>query len=302
MDPLLKKKITIEDLYLFELLSSIGSISGVAVRTGLTQPAITQKLNRLESQIGASLWIRRGRSIGEPTEMGTRFLHYARNVIRETASLFREIGITGNHNLVQIAASSIPSEYLLPRLLAIYHGLNSAHEIHMTLAGSKKVCEMVENGDSDVGFSGFLRPGFSGKSVPIADDRIVPVVSRQSAIAKSGNPVTFLELASQPFVTRELESGTRSVLEEVLDKHGFANLIVHRSQVVGSSHALIEAIKQGAGFSFVSSFSVSDLYIPEIVDFPEIRRFFYLLFRNDVAVKDSVKTFIQFSKQFFSVL
>lgn len=299
IDSFLRLKLSIEDIYLFELLATLGSISGVADRTGMTQPAITQRLSRLEHQVGAVLWKRRGRSLGEPTEVGRRFLHYARNVLRETAGMLSDIGVIANEKTLDIVASSIPSEYLLPRLLARYYGEFPDDEIRLTMAGSRKICSMVESGAADLGFSGYVVPGFSGRIIPVAEDRIVPVVSPDSAIAKAGVPITLESLMTLPLVMREEDSGTRSVLEEALLEHGIMINPVKTAHIVGSAHALIEAVRQGAGFSFVSSYSVAGLHVPAVTDFPEIRRVFYLLHRNETVGTGNLSNFVKFAVEYF---
>ena len=157
-------------------------------RTGLTQPAITQKLNRLEKELGCHLWIRRGRSIGEPTEVGRRFLHYTRNVLRETASLLTDIGILAVSGTFTLRHRRSLQNFFCRGCLLSITVPDIFREIQMTMAGSRKVCAMVENGIADVGFSGYVIPGFSGKSILVAEDRIVPVVSKESAIARAGIP------------------------------------------------------------------------------------------------------------------
>ncbi|MBN1297685.1 LysR family transcriptional regulator [bacterium] len=299
MNVFIRRKISLEDLYLFELLTTTGSISGVAQRTDLTQPAITQKLNRLEKQVGALLWIRRGRSMGEPSEAGKRFLHYTRTVLRETMDLLTDLGIINQDRVIHIGASSVPSEHLLPRMIALYQETSQSEEMRVVLAGSRKICILVENGTLDAGFTGFIMPGFTGRSEVIARDSIVAVVSPDSDIARENRELTFRDLSSLPFVTRESESGTRSVLEEVLHAHGIVFPSRCKIHEVGGTHALIQAIREGLGFSFISSFNTRDLHVVRIRDLPTIQRSFYILYRSDVMLDRKVSQFIEYVRNYF---
>ncbi|MCD4652344.1 LysR family transcriptional regulator [bacterium] len=294
MDDLIGKKIAIEDMMLFEMLSSTGSISGVAHQTGLTQPAITQKLNRLEKQIGFSLWIRRGRSLGEPSEVGKRFLNYSKVVLRETMDLFTDLGIMTRDRIIHVGTSSIPSEHFVPRLITMYRGKNGCEEMRLSLAGSRKLCLLVENGDIDAGFTGYIVPGYSGKSHIIASDTIVPVISSNSAIARKNKEVRFEDLKDLPLILRESESGTRSILEETFTKYGFDLPVRKNSIEVGGTHCLVQAVHEGLGFSFVSSLHCKNLHIMKIKDLPEIHRNFYLIYRSDSLLERKIDNFIQF--------
>jgi len=294
MNSFMKKKISLEDMYLYELLTTTGSISGVANRTGLTQPAVTQKLNRLEKQIGASLWIRRGRSLGEPSDVGKRFLHYSKTVLRETMDLFTDLGIMTQDRIIHIGCSSIPSEHFVPRLISSYRGASSNEEMRLSLAGSRKICMLLENNTIDAGFTGYIMPGYTGKSHAIAEDEIVPIISRNSTIAKADKPLTLKELMKKTLIVREADSGTRSVLEETLERCNVKMPTQKNVIEVGGTHALVQAVHEGMGFSFVSSLHQHDLYRIKLKDFPIIRRKFFLLYRNDSILDRKINRFIQF--------
>jgi len=300
MISLIKKKISIEDMLLFEMLTTTGSISGVASRTGLTQPAVTQKLNRLERQIGSSLWIRRGRSLGEPSEAGNRFLNYSKTVLRETMDLFTDLGVLTRDRIIHIGSSSIPSEHFVPKLIAAFRSRKCSEEMRLSLAGSRKICMLVENGSIDAGFTGFIVPGYSGKSHIIAEDMIVPVISPESEIARSGRKILLEDLAKMPFIMRESDSGTRSILEEVLSDRGFNLPERSESIEVAGTHALLQSVREGIGYSFVSNFNTADLHILEIEDLPKITRNFYLLFRRDSVLDKKTDQFINFAIEYFS--
>lgn len=301
MESIWRKKISLDDLYLFDMLAKYGSISSVAEHTGMTQPAVTQKLHRMESQLGCKLWTRRGRLLGEPTGEGRRFLQYAHKVFKETSEFFIDIGIMTQQKIIHIAASTIPLEYFLPRMVTEFHELNDHIELHVTLSGSRKVCSMVENENADVGFTGYIIPGYTGDSMVIAEDRIVPVVSPFSDIAKKNRTVLLEELFAMPLVLRESDSGTRSILEDHLESRGIACPPSQITYVLGSASAVMRSIHEGAGFSFVSSFSTGNLHVPKVRDFPHIRRKFYLIYRKETLMDERISQFVDFARTFFNI-
>ncbi|HPQ41914.1 MAG TPA: LysR family transcriptional regulator [bacterium] len=299
MESFMRKKISLEDLYLFELLTTTGSISGVANRTDLTQPAITQKLNRLEKQVGSQLWIRRGRSLGEPSETGRRFLQYSKTVLRETMDLFTDLGIISRDRVIHIGASSVPSEHLIPRMVAAYRESSRSDEMRIVLAGSRKICMLVENGTLDAGFTGYVIPGYSGRYDIIARDMIIPVISPDSDIARENRELTFKELMQLPLIVRESASGTRTVFEELLEAHGKRIPARKKVHEVGGTHALVQQVLAGVGFSFVSHLDSGGLHRIRVTDLPEMTRSFYMVYRSDVLLDQKVGHFIEFVKQFF---
>ncbi|MCH4053940.1 MAG: LysR family transcriptional regulator [Atopobiaceae bacterium] len=67
--------------YLIEVAKA-GSISAAASRLFMAQPSLSKALAELESEMGITIFERSSKGI-TPTEDGTRFLSYARQVVEQ---------------------------------------------------------------------------------------------------------------------------------------------------------------------------------------------------------------------------
>jgi len=99
-------------------LTRLGSFSKVAKKFSLSQPAVSFQIQKLEHDLGARL-INRGQKNITLTDAGKRLLEFASKVIGESDHLLLDLDrlrqeVTGE---LVIAASTIPSEFLLPSIL-----------------------------------------------------------------------------------------------------------------------------------------------------------------------------------------
>ncbi|GHH66862.1 LysR family transcriptional regulator [Streptosporangium violaceochromogenes] len=71
-------------------IAETGSVTRAAARMGLSQPAITNQLHRVESLVGGALFVR-SRSGVEPTPLGRQVIARARIVLSEVDALFGDM-------------------------------------------------------------------------------------------------------------------------------------------------------------------------------------------------------------------
>ena len=97
------------------------NLSRAAVTLHVTQPALTARIQALEAELGAALFVR-GRHGMDLTDAGRAFLPYAERAtaaLEAGASLLKEMRRGGTGELV-IGAAPAVSTYVLPALLVRY--------------------------------------------------------------------------------------------------------------------------------------------------------------------------------------
>ena len=98
----------------------LGSFSRAAATRGLTQPGVTRHVQRLEHELGATLF-ERERSGAAMTAAGQRLLAYAVDAIERHDTVLADLATTTEAEIrgtLRIAASTTPGESLLPPLLS----------------------------------------------------------------------------------------------------------------------------------------------------------------------------------------
>jgi DNA-binding transcriptional LysR family regulator len=125
----------IEHLKTFQEIVRLGSFSEVARKLGISQPAVSFQVQKLEQELGIRLIDRSQRTISL-TQAGHRLLRFAETVASEREKLGKDLEqmreyISGD---LHIEASTIPGEFLLPALLAEFKKRHPAVKIRLDVS------------------------------------------------------------------------------------------------------------------------------------------------------------------------
>ena len=196
------------------------SFTAAARALGLTQAAVSQRVQAIERDLGVSLFRRVGGKV-ELTDAGRRLHEYARRIIALHRAAREDV--TGRETPVEgeliLAASSIPGQHLLPALLAAYGSKHPLIRVRAAISDSAAVIGQVGRGEVSVGLVGRRDDNPNLEYRHLADDRIVLVVPHGHALARK-KAVTVDQLAAHPLILREAGSGLQHCFEKALEWAG----------------------------------------------------------------------------------
>jgi molybdate transport repressor ModE-like protein len=229
-----------------------GSFTAAARHLGLSQAAVSQRIQTLERLLRTALFRREGGKV-TLTEAGRRLHGHARQLLDLTARVWADVTgakepVTGE---LVLAASSVPGQHILPRTLATFRSRHPAVRVRVSVSDTDAVLREVEQGKAHLGLVG--GPGGSPHLAfrRFAGDELVLVVPR-------GHPwwrkkrVTVEELLAQPLIQRERGSGSRHCLERSLERVGVAEAGLNVVLELGSSEGIKEAVLEGLGVAVLS--------------------------------------------------
>jgi DNA-binding transcriptional LysR family regulator len=240
---------------IFCAVVELKSFSKAAKALHLTQPTISVHIKALEDEFSTKLLDRLGRTI-LPTPDGEILYRYAKDIVtlKENARRAME-RVTGSvSGKLIIGASTIPGEYILPPLLAKFKKIYPDVIPTLRIADSNDIYESVLRGDVDLGVIGsevkdknVITRKYRGDEIILA----APAAYKASILQKD-------EVRTVPLLVREKGSGSRSSLESHLGRIGITLDNLNIIAEIGSSQALIQAVKAGMGLAFTSSLSIRD--------------------------------------------
>ena len=276
-----------------------GNFSEVAKKLGISQPAVSFQIQKLEQDLGVRLIDRKQKKL-TLTEPGKRILSFAQKVQDEYGSMLEDINqlredVIGN---LFISASTIPGDFILPPLLSEFKSLHPSVQIQVIVSDSGQVIEDVENGTYDVGFCGVLPENKEMKAVKIAEDEIVLIVAAGHPFA-GRKSVSFMEITEEPFIAREETSGTQKSVTSLLSKAGFDISLCKPSLILGTTEAVVSAVESRSGIAFVSNFAIKkSLSLGMIqavnVEGLTLKRDFYCIYHKERVVSRLLDEFISF--------
>jgi DNA-binding transcriptional LysR family regulator len=114
---MMSPQILAPDLSAFEAAARLGSFTRAADELGISQPAISQRVRRLELRVGTALFVRRGRGVSLSTDGMRLWLELRAGMARVEAAIAVLERRIESDNIVTLAVSNaFANLWLLPRL------------------------------------------------------------------------------------------------------------------------------------------------------------------------------------------
>jgi len=286
----------LKQLELFVEIADSGSFSKGAEATFITQSTASQHIAALEKEFDVRLLDRTGKGV-MPTEAGKLLLEHARTLVGAACQarlvMERFLGMEDVH--LKIGASTIPGDYLLPRVLPAT--LTSFPGIRITIVqgDSVEIVGRLKREEIELGIVGSRYDEEGVEFSAIGQEQLVLVVPPGHRWSDR-HPLRLQELSEEPFIQREPGSGTGKTVEEALRKGNFDSQSLHIRACLGSNEAIKQAVASGLGVAFISETSVikeverGELAVVPINGFT-ISRLFFLASRAGRELSPAAKAF-----------
>jgi DNA-binding transcriptional LysR family regulator len=240
----------------FAKAAELSSFTAASRSLGLTQAAVSQRIQALEQSLKTPLFLRQSGHV-LLTDAGHALYGYAQRILDLHRQAIQEITgrstpLTGE---LTLAASSVPGEYLLPELLAKFQELQPHLQVRAAVTDSREVLEQVEQGQVHLGLVGGRSDSAHLEFRPFAKDELALVVAPKHPFADRKR-VTLAQLATQPVIVREVGSASRSCLEQALSQAGKSLHDLRVTLELGSNEAIKEAVLRGMGAAVLSTRAV----------------------------------------------
>ena len=263
---------TLQQLRYAIAVADAGSITAAAARLFIAQPSLSKALSELEAEMGVTIFERSARGV-RPTEDGTRFLSYARQVV-EQADLLESQFVHGTPVRRVFAVSSQHYAFVVNSFVELVREIGrERYEFSLREGTTAGIIDDVRTQRSEVGViyrSEFNREVITG-AVRRADLRFEPLfvaaphvfVSRTSPLA-GRESVTLDDLA--PFPRLSYDQGTQNSFYFSEELH--PTQMVDKQIVVTDRATLFNLLIGLDGYTISSGILSADLNGEDIVSVP----------------------------------
>jgi DNA-binding transcriptional LysR family regulator len=224
----------------------------------LTQPTVSGHILSLEKSLSLRLFDRTGRE-ARLTKAGEVFLRYASKLLTIRKDLLNALsefsqGIRGE---LSLGASTIPGEYLLPKLMGDFREDHPHFTLSLKIADTKEIIQDVLQGHVELGMIGAKVNHPSLHYERYEEDEIIVVAPSDHPLARKKR-AGFEDLLKEPWIIREEGSGTQMAIENALRKKGKSLKEFNVVMEMGSTSSMKEGVKAGLGLAFISERAVEE--------------------------------------------
>jgi hypothetical protein len=230
------------------------SFTRAAERLHMAQPALSQQMKNLESELGTALFIR-GRKEIQLTAAGKAFLPRAEALLTQAEAAKAIVSDVAQLRGGKLVIAAIPSvsACLLPEVIRSFSRQHEQVELQLIEDSSERVSENVESGLADIGFLQLPASKSAFETRTIISEPFVLLVAKSHSLVKQ-KEVALKQLATESFIF--YKGRARDTALEACRKAGFEPRIACESGELETVRALVAA---GLGLAVVPQLATGNL-------------------------------------------
>ncbi|RME97082.1 MAG: LysR family transcriptional regulator [Chloroflexi bacterium] len=243
-------------LQIFQTVALAGSFSRAAERLYLSQPAVSQHIQTLESDLGVRLFKRgrRGITLTPSGEILTDYAQCLTRLAEETRDAVTRVEKLAQPQQINIGANPEAGIYLLPNWIRTFHQRHPALTISLKTAITPTIIQAINDNEIQIGIvEGDLDDDGTIQWTPLWSEDIV-VITPPNHPWGNIDRVDISALAQEPLVVREKGSPTRAWEMQVLSQN---NVIPQIIAEFDSPAAIKQAVASGLGVAMLPYFAVA---------------------------------------------
>jgi DNA-binding transcriptional LysR family regulator len=258
------------DLHTLECFLTIArekSITKAAQRLHISQPALTAKIKRMETEIGVKL-LERSRQGVELTTEGSRFLSKALKMSHEYNLIYEDISNNvwdfnqSRESKLRIGINRSLVPTLFPSILRKLNEYNPDLMYDLRLEFTKMVIDLLLFNDLDIGIIKDYGQHEGLFYHPLYKDKLVLIGPKEDPALDENRLINKNILLNEPFILYDYSVPIRGDIDKILIK--FLGGKPSKIQEANDTNAILSMVESGFGYSILPLSFIKDPTTPEI--------------------------------------
>lgn len=261
-----------------------GSYNKASTKLFISQPTISHRINKMESELGIELLVR-GKKEVHLTREGELFLNCAKEILESFQECLKKIELLKDELLINLGYGVSLSHFMTNKVINLISSINYENcYIFKTLRDVDVISNILEN-KIQIGFTRELLESDYLEFRLIAQEPVYIVAGKKMGL-KGDNKISFEEIIDENFIVPNEETLQNAFLVNFL-KSNNANIKFQTNDIQIQKKLVLE----GHGISYFPRESIiEDLYNNSIVrlqveDLLNISSPIYLVYRKDLYNK-----------------
>lgn len=278
-----------------------GSFTTAAAKLRISQPTVSTHIRQLEEELGTPLVLRNAKRV-ELTASGYKMFDQAVSMLAMHDKMLQSMR-HHESDAIYVGASSIPSGYILPNLLAAFRAEQPDARFVITQDSSQTVLNGMLSGLYEIGFVGMPAKEDTLECVPFCRDKIViatPNNSHFRDVDRSSRSSIEHMLRTEHIIMRKSGSGTRAMGNLILEGLGMEESDLNVFAHLNDQEATRNLVEYGFGISMMSELAIRSRVAGGWMlafDVPGVdaSRHFCILRRKNVPLSYLAEKFFEFA-------
>jgi len=257
------------------------SFSKAAEKLYITQPTISNHINKLEEELDTVILIRNKKEV-KLTKQGEIIYNYALDALQMEKNIKNEINLFNQDisGKLEISSSTIPERYFLLNILSEFHSEFPDVRFSLKKHDSFEIIDLLLKSKIDFGIVG--TKVFHSNLIyhSLFEDEIVLIGSKNFFV--DNQEISLEETFKHSFISREIGSGTRNAISKYYEKNKLNYNHLDIIFEIEDNECILDLLDQGEYLAFLSKEvlkKTSDDYV--IIDYGKtINRSFYFAYNK----------------------
>ena len=248
----------LKQLEAFARVAEAKSFSEAAKILYLTQPTVSAHVASLEKELGVCLLMRSTKEVSL-TEEGEILYDYAMQMLELEQQIRERFGSRKKEGAVlRIAASTIPSQYLLPEIMVRFSERYPGVRLRVMETDSAGAVEQILSRRADIGFAGTVLEEKQCIYIPFYQDELVVIIPGEGLEGPESAAETAAWIRRMPVILREEGSGTRKEAQRLLRQMGIELSELNIVASIQNQETIKRSVRNGMGISILSRLAAED--------------------------------------------
>ncbi|HJD05126.1 MAG TPA: LysR family transcriptional regulator [Candidatus Mediterraneibacter caccogallinarum] len=248
----------LKQLEAFARVAEAKSFSEAAKILYLTQPTVSAHVASLEKELGVCLLMRSTKEVSL-TEEGEILYDYAMQMLELEQQIRERFGSRKKEGAVlRIAASTIPSQYLLPEIMVRFRERYPGVRLRVMETDSAGAVEQILSRRADIGFAGTVLEEKQCIYIPFYQDELVVIIPGEGLEGPESAAETAAWIRRMPVILREEGSGTRKEAQRLLRQMGIELSELNIVASIQNQETIKRSVRNGMGISILSRLAAED--------------------------------------------
>lgn len=226
----------------FLAVAKAGNFTRAAEEVGLSQPALSRSIQKLEKSVGEPLFERHPRGV-KLTELGDFLLVRAnqiRNLIDDT---FAELNEASNRGLIRLAVIPTIAPYLLPTVLRTFGRRHPEIKIQVQEDTTQNILRLCKDGDVDLAIVALPITEKYLEVESLFEEELMLVIPKGHALEKK-RKIYLSDIQDFPFITLDQQHCLSDNIAEFCNRQSVAPVMIERTNQLTTIQELV-ALQHG---------------------------------------------------------